>query len=101
MGADLLDLLMRLVTTYRDQLMDGGDSKARRVFGKSEYAVPLAVGLPSHLIQKSRIFLYQSNVAIGTFLGINQVLTLFAVGDVYVSLCKKSAYDPFSARRKS
>ena len=39
-GRDLLDLLMRLVTTYRDQLMDGGDSKARRVFGKSEYAVP-------------------------------------------------------------
>ena len=37
-GRDLLDLLMRLVTTYRDQLMDGGDSKARRVFGKSEYA---------------------------------------------------------------
>ena len=37
-GRDLLDLLMRLVTTYRDRLMDGGDSKARRVFGKSEYA---------------------------------------------------------------
>ena len=29
------------------------------------------------------------------------VLALFAVGDVYVSLCKKSAYAPFSARRKS
>ena len=37
-GRDLLDLLMRLVTTYRDGLMDGGDSKARLVFGKSEYA---------------------------------------------------------------
>ena len=37
-GRDLLDLLMRLVTTYRDRLMDGGDSKARRVLGKSEYA---------------------------------------------------------------
>jgi hypothetical protein len=33
-GRDLLDLLIRLVTTYRDALMDGGDSKARQVFGK-------------------------------------------------------------------
>ena len=30
-----------------------------------------------------------------------RVLALFAVGDVYVSLCKKNAYVPFSARRKS
>ena len=37
-GRDLLDLLRRLVTTYRDTLMDGGDSNARLVFGKSEYA---------------------------------------------------------------
>ena len=37
-GRDLLDLLVRLVTTYRDGLKDGGDSKARQVFGKSEYA---------------------------------------------------------------
>ena len=37
-GRDLLDLLLRLVTTYRDALKDGGDSKARLVFGKSEYA---------------------------------------------------------------
>ena len=29
------------------------------------------------------------------------VLALFAVGDVYVSLCKKSAYAPFSVRRRS
>ena len=37
-GRDLLDLLVRLVTTYRDGLKDGGDSKARQVFGKSDYA---------------------------------------------------------------
>ena len=37
-GRELLDLLMRLVTMYRDQLLDGGDAKARLVFGKSEYA---------------------------------------------------------------
>ena len=29
------------------------------------------------------------------------VLALFAVGNVYVSLCKKSAYAPFSSRRRS
>ena len=29
------------------------------------------------------------------------VLPLFAVGNVYVSLCKKSTYAPFGARRKS
>ena len=29
------------------------------------------------------------------------VLALFAVGNVYVSLCKRGAYAPFSARRRS
>ena len=29
------------------------------------------------------------------------VLALFAIGDVYVSLCKESAYAPFSVRRRS
>ena len=37
-GRDLLDLLLRLVTTYRDALVDGGDTKARSVFGRNEYA---------------------------------------------------------------
>lgn len=37
-GRELLELLRRLVTDYRTQLMDGGDSKARTVFGKNEYA---------------------------------------------------------------
>ena len=37
-GRDLLDLLVRLVTTYRAGLIDGGDSKARLVFGRSGYA---------------------------------------------------------------
>ena len=56
-GRDLLALLVRLVTTYRDGLKDGGDSKARLVFGKSEYAAkeskrswrtrPCAAGEPS------------------------------------------------------
>ena len=30
-----------------------------------------------------------------------KVLALFAVGDVYASLCKKGAYAPFSAQRRS
>ena len=34
-GRDLLDLLLRLVTTYRDLLLDRGDSKARLVFGRN------------------------------------------------------------------
>ena len=29
------------------------------------------------------------------------VLALFAVGDVYASLCKRGTYAPFSARRRS
>ena len=33
--------------------------------------------------------------------GLARVLALFAVGDVYVSLCKKSAYAPFTVRRRS
>ena len=37
-GRVLLDLLLRLVTTYRDRLVDGGDNEARQVFGKNEYA---------------------------------------------------------------
>ena len=32
---------------------------------------------------------------------IRGVLALFAVGDVYVSICKKSAYAPFSVKRRS
>ncbi len=31
-------MLRRLVTEYRDKLLEGGDSKARLVFGKNEYA---------------------------------------------------------------
>lgn len=37
-GRELLDLLRRLVTEYRNKLMAGGDSQARKVFGKNEYA---------------------------------------------------------------
>ena len=32
---------------------------------------------------------------------VTRVLALFTVGDVYASLCKKGAYAPFSAQRRS
>lgn len=37
-GRQLLDLLRRLATDYRSKLMEGGDSVARSVFGKNEFA---------------------------------------------------------------
>jgi hypothetical protein len=37
-GRVLLDLLRKLVTDYRERLMTGGDSQAKNVFGKNEYA---------------------------------------------------------------
>lgn len=37
-GRQLLGMLIRLVTDYRAALMDGGDSQARKCFGKGEYA---------------------------------------------------------------
>ena len=37
-GRRLLDMLRRLVTEYRDKLLEGGDNEARKVFGRNEYA---------------------------------------------------------------
>lgn len=37
-GGKLLDLLVRLMNGYRTGLLAGGDSKAREVFGRGEYA---------------------------------------------------------------
>lgn len=37
-GRQLLAMMIRLVTDYRAALMDGGDSQARKCFGKGEYA---------------------------------------------------------------
>lgn len=37
-GRQLLDMLKRLVTEYRDKLSEGGDNAARQVFGKNEYS---------------------------------------------------------------
>ena len=58
-GRDLLDLLVRLVTTYRDRLMDGGDSKARLVFGKGEYAAKESeTGMANKAMRRQRTFDY-------------------------------------------
>ena len=58
-GRDLLDLLVRLVTSYRDGLMDGGDSKARQVFGKSEYAAKESeTVMASKAMRRQRTFDY-------------------------------------------
>ncbi|MGD1880178.1 MAG: hypothetical protein ACFB13_22090 [Kiloniellaceae bacterium] len=37
-GRQLLDMLHRLVSEYRDALIEGGDALARRVFSSNEYA---------------------------------------------------------------
>ena len=50
---------MRLVTTYRDALNDGGDSKARLVFGKSEYAAKESERVMAHkAMRRQRTFDY-------------------------------------------
>ena len=44
---------------------------------------------------------YSQNSARDLRCALNRVLALFTVGDVYASLCKKGAYAPFSAKRRS
>ena len=58
-GRGLLDLLLRLVTTYRDRLLDGGDNKARRVFGRNEYAAKESeTVMANKAMRRQRIFDY-------------------------------------------
>jgi len=59
-GRQLLDLLKRLVTDYRDALMDGGDNKARSVFGKSEYAAKESeTVMNNNAMRRERTFVYE------------------------------------------
>ncbi len=61
-GGDLLNLLVRLVTTYRDALMEGGDSNARNVFGKSEYAATESETVKKNKeMRRQRTFEYQGD----------------------------------------
>lgn len=58
-GRDLLRLLRTLVTTYREQLMAAGDSKARLVFGKGEFAAKESSSvMRSPKYREYRVFAY-------------------------------------------
>jgi hypothetical protein len=59
-GRELLDLLVRLVTTYREGLMNGGgDSNARQVFGKNEYAAKESeLVMATQSLRRRRVFEY-------------------------------------------
>lgn len=59
-GRQLLELLKRLVTDYLKALMDGGDSKARSVFGKSEYAAKESeTVMNNNAMRRERTFVYE------------------------------------------
>jgi hypothetical protein len=60
-GRQLLNLLRRLVTQYRSEMMEGGgDSKAKAVFGKSEYAAKESETVMStRSLKKRRTFEYE------------------------------------------
>ena len=58
-GCELLDLLIRLVTRYRAGLQEEGDSKAREVFGRGEYAAKESESvMASPALLRYRIFEY-------------------------------------------
>jgi hypothetical protein len=59
-GRELLSLLRKLVTDYRRQLIAGGDSKARTVFGKSEYAAKESeTVMGNKAMRRQRTFTYE------------------------------------------
>lgn len=59
-GRQLLELLKRLVTDYRSALMAGGDTKARNVFGKSEYAAKESeTVMANKAMRRERTFEYE------------------------------------------
>ena len=61
-GRWLLGLLGRLVTEYSNALMDGGDSQARRVFGKSEFAATESESvMGNNDMMRQRTFEYDGN----------------------------------------
>jgi hypothetical protein len=63
-GRELLDLLNRLVTTFRGALIGGGgDNKARTVFGKSEYAANESeTVMGNKALRRQREFLYDGKL---------------------------------------
>lgn len=58
-GRRLLDMLRRLVTEYRDQLIKGGDNQARTVFGKNEFSAKESETVMNNpKMKKARTFSY-------------------------------------------
>lgn len=54
----LLDMLRRLMTTYIDAMVDGGDNKAMEVFTNSEYAANESeTVMSSSLLKQKRLFI--------------------------------------------
>jgi hypothetical protein len=61
-GRQLLDMLIRLVVEYRRKLMEGGDSKARLVFGQGEYAAKESETVMSNkAMRRARTFEYKGS----------------------------------------
>lgn len=59
-GRQLLDMLKRLVTEYRSGLIQGGDNKARHVFGRNEYAATESETVTSNkTMRRARTFVYR------------------------------------------
>ena len=60
-GRELLDLLVRLVATYREGLMDGGgDSNARQVFGKNQLTGKESeLVMATQSLRRRRVFEYK------------------------------------------
>jgi len=62
-GRKLLDLLRRLVTEYRSKLVEGGDSKAKQVFGKNEFAATESETVMSNkAMRRARMFEYRGQL---------------------------------------
>lgn len=58
-GRRLLDMLRRLVTDYRVKLVEGGDSAARMVFAKNEYAAKESeTVMGNSAMRRQRVFEY-------------------------------------------
>ena len=90
---DAGDLSGAAALAIRRLIASGLRPRVRLAVGNPEQARRLAVALSFPIREKDATALARRLT--------RPVLALFAVGDVYVSLCKKSAYAPFSARRRS
>ncbi len=62
-GRQLLSMLIRLVTDYRSALIDGGDSKAKKCFGKNEFAAKESETVVNNkAMRRARTFEYEGKL---------------------------------------